>query len=283
MKILTVAVLLCFAMMSFAQADVVVDISSNGASYFWDPANQNGDFDNASAGAADVLFEDSYFVRVFGNQAPFPGTRIVELTDAVTGVAQYQGTTNSGDTAVSVWNILDGTFIPVNIYTVTLTQTISNPSFGVATLDYQWDITNVAGDAGSDIDLFHFGDYDINPFGANSSTAGFDGSDVVIDTTGTDGNVRWTGFDALAFELREVGVGNRITTDILASTTYELDNDPTSLSSVDVTGAMQWDAISPGVGNTVTMFGRSVIIPEPGATLVLGLVSLMGLIRRRRD
>ncbi len=101
--------------------------------------------------------------------------------------------------------------------------------------------------------------------------------------TGDETSTGMIGFLADRFELREVGVGNRITADILASTMYNLDNDPTFLNMVDINAAIQWDRFQAGTGGgTVTMFAQAFIIPEPGLLPMLALGLICGCVSRRR-
>ena len=90
------------------------------------------------------------------------------------------------------------------------------------------------------------------------------------------------GFGADRFELRAVGAETRLTATILGDVTYNLDNDPPSLTGVDINAAMQWDRIQAGIGNTVSFSGQASIVPEPSTFALLGMVGIAGCFVRRR-
>ncbi len=150
LKIILAAVTVLFVTaVSATHADLVVNISSNGASYFFDPADpQTASFDHQSGSIGDVLFEDHFLFRWQDDSGFGSETFVASLGALTTGQVQYQGTTNSGDTAVSEWQIWGGLLQPVHLYTVTMTNTISTQN-GMAILDYQFDVSNENGTAGS--------------------------------------------------------------------------------------------------------------------------------------
>ncbi len=261
-------------------AHAQVNISSGSAFYTFDPASpQTASFGDANTG--NVLFEDHWLFRYVDDSGLGSETVVLSLDGSTSGRVVFLGTVNNADQAVSAWQLFGGVLQPVLLYQVVITHTISESSCGAAQLSFDVDITNFGGTAGSDYALFNFFDYDIDPFATNSAWTHVVGSDICVDMTGDAGNSYRVGYDADRHELREVGVGPRITSSILASTSYNLDNDPTSLINVDINAALQWDGTMPAAAASVQHSGFTANTPKPflpsAFSLEIGSVNSGGL------
>ena len=286
---------LTVAALSVSTATAQVNISDGTSSYFWDPnAPQSTTFVDQFAG--NIMFEDMWIVR-YTEQSQIGGsttfTAALNANASGPGV-NYLGTVNNGASAVSTWNVqnVGGLGGNATLFTVELTHTISTDANGNAELSHAMRIFNFLNGPelvdGSDLDVFLFQDFDIPTFSDNSADAGFEGGDVVIDMSSGAGNLATTvGEGASAWQLRAVGGGTRLSTEVLNGTIVDLDNSGSPLLNTDINSMFQWD-LSVLVGGEQNLGVYSLAneitaqIPEPSTVSVLALAGLAGLVRRRR-
>ena len=286
---------LSVAVLSVSNATAQVNISDGTSSYFWDPnAPQSTTFVDQFAG--NIMFEDMWIVR-YTEQSQLGGstTFTAELNANGSGPGvNYLGTVNTGASAVSTWNVqnVGGLGGNVTLFTVELTHTISTDANGNAELSHAMRVFNFLDGPeladGSDLDVFLFQDFDIPTFSDNSADAGFEGNDAVIDMSSGAGNLATTvGEGASAWQLRAVGGGTRLSTEVLNGTIVDLDNSGSPLANTDINSMFQWD-LSVLVGGEQNLGVYSLAneitaqIPEPSTVSVLALAGLASLVRRRR-
>ena len=101
-RLLATAWVLCFLATPLVGQ---VNITDGTSSYSWDPANfQATDLIDQDTG--DVSFEDMWIVRFQDSSGLGSTTRVLALNNAADADGVFfTGTTNTGDSAVSTWNI----------------------------------------------------------------------------------------------------------------------------------------------------------------------------------
>ncbi len=265
-----------------------VNITDGTSSYFWDPdAPQTTNLIDQTAG--DISFEDMWIIRFTDSSGLGGDEKIYQLDETQDNFGVfYQGSVNSGDSAVSTWNIFGQGGGPT-LFTVTLTHTISTNADGVAVLTHAMELSNFTATPNiapnSDLDIFYFNDFDMLPdFGDNSAGHTFKGPLRDIGMSSSGGFTASTRADATNYQMRAVGAGTRLSTAVLNGSIVDLSNSGGPLLNVDINGMFQWDTTVPGAGSGLSRFANvtTKAIPEPSSMALLAIIGVAGLCVTRR-
>ena len=139
-------------------------------------------------------------------------------------------------------------------------------------------VTNTTDDPGV-LNIFHYGDIDLNGNQNDTATVDDDGN-IFVSDAGTPGvRIRYTGVQADAFQL---ALRDDLLDELNDDEITNLDNTNDLTIPGDYTAGFQWRDIVLGAGETEEFRIGFTVIPAPGAAAMLGLAGL-GAMRRRRS
>lgn len=237
-SISTLAGMLVVAAMAPTLANAqICTLTAGGASYVI-PATSHYDDTQASnftgVGTGDYLFEDGWWFRVSGDTREF-----FFPAPTTTTCAGAAGTITWADVAAR------------GLFSATNTLALTSPAAGSGELILTMSITNLSAVNPLVISLFHGADFDVNgSFGTDNATLLNPNNHIGLTDT-TAGAAQYRGFNppADAFLVRPFSTTGTDVFGRLADTILDnFDNSGLPASSIDYTGAFQWNLTIPASG-----------------------------------
>ena len=213
------------------------------------------------------LFESWWFYRASNQSREYSFAQGVPNTTNYTGnVATFTGDESDA-------NVADGDEQAGLTWTMTWTVT----SGDIAQLQSTLSVTNTT-DEPITLNMFHYGDVDLN--GNLSDSAFVNGNgDIIIQDTGSPGvSIAYAAQNASSFQIE-------VQDDLLELLNDDgitnLDNQNNVTDPADFSAGFQWVDVILQPGETEDFVIGFSIIPAPGAAALFGLAGLSGVRRRR--
>lgn len=251
-------VLVVSALASLPASAQICTLTASSASYVI-PATSHYDATQSSnltgVGTGDYLFEDGWWFRVEGDTAesffPAPST-----------------TTCAGASGTITWTDVStrGLFSATN--TLSLTSLAANTGELVLTMS----ITNLSATNPLVIALFHGADFDVNGTAGTDSATLLNPNNYIGLTDATAGAAQYKAFNppADAFLVRPFSAATDVFGILADTAVSNFDNSGLPASSIDFTGAFQWNLTIPAGGTA------SVSVALNGNAAPATPVELMG-------